>query len=110
MGDRFHYPFAETLLLCADFVYQFEQVLSKNIRRKRLFIISDRGLYSFLTYQLLRIRHQYHASFNKVNSEKWMKYFSNSKPLSVWTALILKGTTDSNFKKKSWADLEDRLE
>lgn len=21
LGDRFHYPFAETLLLCADFVY-----------------------------------------------------------------------------------------
>lgn len=73
LGNRFHYPFAETLLLCADFVYQFEQVLLKNTGRKKLFIISDRGLYSFLTYQSLRIKHQYRASFNKVNPEKWIR-------------------------------------
>jgi len=36
------------------------------------------------------------------------KYFSNSNPLSVWTALILKEATDSNFLKKSWADLEGK--
>jgi len=72
LGDKIHYPFSETLLLCADFIYQLEQVLLKNAGRKKLFIISDRGLYSFLTYQLLRIKYRYGAS-NEVNSERWIR-------------------------------------
>lgn len=70
LGNKIHYPFSETLLLCADFIYQFEQILSKNTNRKKLFIVSDRGLYSFLTYQLLRIKSY---SSIKVHAEKWIR-------------------------------------
>ena len=72
LGDGFHYPFTETLLLCADFFYQFEQVLLKNTGRKKLFIISDRGLYSFLIYQSLRIKSQYQTSI-RVNPKEWIE-------------------------------------
>ncbi len=50
LGNKLHYSFSETLLLCADFVYQFEEILSKYSDKKKLFIVSDRGLYSFLIY------------------------------------------------------------
>ena len=72
LGDKFHYPFAETLLLCGDFIYQFEKILMKSKNRKKLFIISDRGLYSFLTYQLLRIKNQYRSSVSHF-LEKWIE-------------------------------------
>ena len=67
-----HYPLAETLLLCSDFFYQFEEVLSKNRHpKKTLFLISDRGIHSFLTYQILRIAKKYkkHPEYFK----KWVK-------------------------------------
>lgn len=37
-----------------------------------MLVISDRGLYSFLTYQLLRIKSQYGLSI-KVELERWIK-------------------------------------
>jgi len=97
LGDRFHYPFAETLLLCADFVYQFEQVLLKNTGRKKLFIISDRGLYSFLTYQLLRIKHQYRTSI-KVNPEMWIRGIL--KPINKPHFVILLTSPISQIKQR----------
>lgn len=72
LGNKFHYSFSETLLLCADFIYQFEEILSKYSDKKKLFIISDRGLHSFLTYQLLRIKQQYQIR-NLNYLEKWIK-------------------------------------
>jgi len=59
-------------LLCADFIYQSEEILSKYSDKKKLFIISDRGLHSFLTYQLLRIKQQYQIH-NLNYLEKWIK-------------------------------------
>ena len=56
---KVHYPFSETLLLCADFIYQFEKTLLKYSKKDKLFIVSDRGPYSFFTYQLLRIENSY---------------------------------------------------
>ena len=97
LGDRLHYPFAETLLLCADFFYQFEQVLLKNTGRKKLFIISDRGLYSFLTYQSLRIEHQYRASI-KLNPERWIR--SIFKPINKPHFVILLTSPISEIKQR----------
>ncbi len=56
LGEGTHYSFSETLLLATDFVYQFEKILSGYSSRKKLFIVSDRGIHSFFTYQLLRIK------------------------------------------------------
>lgn len=73
LGNKLHYPFSETLLLLSDFIYQFEEILSKYSDKKKLFIVSDRGLYSFLTYQLLRIKQRYQIH-NLNYLEKWIKY------------------------------------
>jgi thymidylate kinase len=97
LGDRLHHPFAETLLLCADFVYQFEQVLLKNTGRKKLFIISDRGLYSFLTYQSLRIKYQYQASI-RVNPEGWIRDIF--KPINKPHFVILLTSPISQIKQR----------
>jgi len=97
LGDQFHCPFAETLLLCADFIYQFEQLLLKNTSGKKLFIISDRGLYSFLTYQSLRIKHQYRASI-KVNPERWIKDIF--KPINKPHFVILLTSPISQIKQR----------
>ncbi len=59
LENESHRPLSETLVLCADFIYQFEKLLSKYSKRKKLLIISDRGIHSFLTYQYLRIRDIY---------------------------------------------------
>jgi len=70
LGDTRHYPFAETLLLAADFIYQFEEVLSRYPKKHKLLIISDRGPYSFLTYQYLRIKQ--HSSCDLGNLKNWL--------------------------------------
>lgn len=58
-------------MLGADFVYQFEDILQKNKDKNKLFIVSDRGPHSFLTYQLLRIKKQYRI-FSDFYLEKWI--------------------------------------
>jgi thymidylate kinase len=68
LGGNEHFPFSETLLLCSDFIYQFERAILRNTKRKRLFIVSDRGPHSFLTYQCLRIGNYY-----GIASEKGLK-------------------------------------
>ena len=97
LGDKIHCPFSETLLLCADFVYQFEQVLLRNAGRKKLFIISDRGLYSFLTYQLLRIEGRYQTSI-KVDSEEWIRNIL--KPINKPHFVILLTSPISQIKQR----------
>jgi len=72
LGSNFPHRFAETLLLGTDFVYQFEDILQKNRNKNNLFIISDRGPYSFLTYQFLRIKEQ-HQIFSNLYLEKWIE-------------------------------------
>jgi len=97
LGDKLHYSFSETLLLCADFVYQFEKILSKYSDKKKLFIISDRGLYSFLTYQLLRIKRQYQIH-NLNYLEKWIKDIFQ--PLGRPDFVILLISSISDIKKR----------
>jgi thymidylate kinase len=60
---KVHYPFSETLLLYTDFIYQFEQILLKYSEKDKLFIVSDRGPYSFFTYQFLRIKDIYNIQY-----------------------------------------------
>lgn len=97
LGNKFHYSFSETLLLCADFVYQFEHVLSKYSNRKKSFIISDRGPHSFLTYQILRIKHQYHIH-NLNYLEKWIKDIF--RPLGSPDFVILLTSPIADIKKR----------
>jgi len=65
-------PFAETLVLASDFIFQFEgkRVMKKD--GKKLLIISDRGPHSFFTYQYLRIKDIYGIDIAK-KSLKWME-------------------------------------
>jgi thymidylate kinase len=72
-NDRVHYPFSETLLLYADFIYQFEKILSKYSKKDKLFIVSDRGPYLFFTYQLLRIKDKYNVRHPNY-LENWLRY------------------------------------
>lgn len=65
-----HYPLAESLILFADFIFQFErEILSDNDLDDNIILVSDRGIYSFLVYQKLRIKKMY---FSKFNCEKWI--------------------------------------
>ncbi|MDF1498128.1 MAG: hypothetical protein P1P85_02080 [Patescibacteria group bacterium] len=63
-------------MLGTDFVYQFEDILHQNKNKNNLFIVSDRGPYSFLTYQLLRIKKQHQIPCN-FDLEKWIEISSN---------------------------------
>jgi thymidylate kinase len=62
-----------------------------------LFIVSDRGLYSFLTYQLLRIKHQYQIH-NLNYLEKWIKDIFQ--PLGRPDVVILLISSISDIKKR----------
>ncbi len=97
LGNKLHYSFSETLLLCADFVYQFEEILSKHSDKKKLFIISDRGPYSFLTYQNLRIKRQYQIH-NLNYLEGWIKDIFQ--PLGSPNFIILLTSPIADIKKR----------
>lgn len=71
MLGSMHHPLAETLTLCADYLYQFENVLQAQ-QNQRVLLISDRGPYSFLTYQRARIERAYpHMTTPRV--ENWIR-------------------------------------
>lgn len=97
LGEKFSQSFAETLFLGADFVYQFEDILQKNRDKNNLFIISDRGPYSFLTYQLLRIKKQYRISSDSC-LEEWIK--SIFQPIGFPHFVILLISPSKHIKKR----------
>lgn len=72
LGEKKKYiPFAETLILAGDFIYQFEQYAKTKSKRK-IIIISDRGPHTFFTYQAARIQYIY-RKINENILEKWIE-------------------------------------
>lgn len=66
-----HHPLAETAVLYADYLYQFENVFQRHPGQKILFV-SDRGPYSFFTYQRLRIAKS-HPHLTVPEIEAWIR-------------------------------------
>jgi len=97
LGNNFNHSFSETLLLCADFVYQFENILLKYPDKKNIFIFSDRGLHSFLTYQTLRIKYQYNITKPRY-LQKWIKNIFQ--PFGTPDFIILLTSPLSDIKKR----------
>ncbi|MBI5913189.1 deoxynucleoside kinase [Candidatus Azambacteria bacterium] len=67
LNSNTHYPLAETLMLVTDLMCQFEAEVFSRKSRKKVYIISDRGPHSFLTYQLIRLNDFYPQG-------KWKKW------------------------------------
>jgi len=70
LGNDRHLPVSETLILASDFIFQRESLIPKNNNSKKGVILSDRGIYSFFTYQGIRLREFYG---NKHDWEKWVE-------------------------------------
>lgn len=66
-----HHPLAETAVLYADYLYQFESIFQRHPAQKILFV-SDRGPYSFFTYQRLRIEKS-HPHLTVTEIEMWIR-------------------------------------
>ncbi len=64
------HPMTETVTLYADYLYQFESAFQKYPGQRILFI-SDRGPYSFLTYQRIRIAKSY-PRLSALEIETWI--------------------------------------
>ena len=62
---------AETLVLCADYAYQIEEIAQEHSDQRTL-LISDRGPYSFLTYQKLRLEKAY-STRSPDEIENWIR-------------------------------------
>lgn len=89
-----HYPLAETFMLAADLMCQFEAEIIGNKNRKQVYIISDRGPYSFLTYQLIRLKNSYPHG-------KWDKWVENIlKPFNSPHLSILLVSDINEIKKR----------
>lgn len=61
LGDGEHYPISETLALCSDYIFQVEKITRE--KRTKDYLVSDRGILSFLVYQGIRLRDSYGRSF-----------------------------------------------
>ncbi|MCX7928697.1 MAG: deoxynucleoside kinase [Patescibacteria group bacterium] len=69
LGDNFHIPIAETLILGSDFMLQQEILSRITFSNQKNFLISDRGIYSFFVYQGMRLRSSYG---NLIDWNKWI--------------------------------------
>lgn len=103
LGKRCNYPLAETIMLYADLVLQLEKVIFEKHYNQKIFIISDRGPFSFLTYQALRIRRKYK------NNRHYLQWLDNSLQLFGFPDISIFLISDPEDIKKRLIKRRDKV-